>query len=60
MSVFTEETYFYAVGVLFEYVLYRTVLCLLAAGYLSIKPRMNRLPPMSAFTEETCLYVIIH
>ena len=36
------------VGILFEYVSYHTVLCLLVAGYLEIK---NRLPPMSVFTK---------
>ena len=42
------------VSVLFEWVLYHTVLRLLITGYLEIKlSRKNRLPPMSTFTKKT-------
>ena len=43
------------VGVVFEWVLYHSVLCLLVAGYLEIKLKKDQVPPTSAFTEETCL-----
>ena len=45
------------VGVLLESVLHSAILCLLVAGNLEIK---LRLPRLSVFTEETCLYAVFY
>ena len=50
-----------SVGVLFEQVSYRAVLGLLVARYLEIKLKKEQAAStMSAFTEEMCIYTVIH